>query len=284
MASMRGSGEPADQKSGDRRTELVLVGGGAYLEVVVTGDAPDVVLIPSAQRGATDFDRLARDLLAAGHASVAINPRGAGASAAVERPATLRALASDVAGVVAATVGGPAHVVGHALGNVVARATAAYHPEVVRSVTLLACGGHDLDAAPPPPELLVHFDRCHRAELPDADRLESLQVVFFSPGNDPSSWLSGWWPDSDVREIFETTNPAEWWTAGRADVLVVWPADDVLCPASVVRQLVAALGGRARLVEVSACGHAILPEQPDVIAAQLIAFLEAQAAQPTLPA
>jgi pimeloyl-ACP methyl ester carboxylesterase len=261
-----------------RRSELVPVPGEAQLEVVVNGDAPDVVLIPSAQRGAADFDRLAADLLAAGHASVAINPRGAGGSAAVERPATLRALAGDVAEVVAATVGGPAHLVGHALGNVVARATAAYHPQAVGSVTLLACGGHDLDAAPPPPELLVHFDRCHRAELPDADRLESLQAVFFAPGNDPSRWLTGWWPDSDVREVFETTNPSEWWTAGEAEVLVVWPIDDVLCPGNVVQELVAALAGRCRLVEVANCGHAVLPEQPDVIAAELIAFLETQGA------
>jgi pimeloyl-ACP methyl ester carboxylesterase len=275
MARMSGSGQHVDQK---RWIEMVPVRSGARLEVVVTGDAPDVVLIPSAQRGAADFDRLAADLLAAGHGSVAINPRGAGASPAVERPATLQALAGEVADIVAATVGGPAHVVGHALGNVVARATAAYHPEAVRSVTLLACGGHDLDAAPPPPELVVHFDRCHRAELPDTDRLESLQVVFFAPGNDPSSWLTGWWPDSDVREVFETTDPSEWWTAGTADVLVVWPVDDVLCPARVVEALVSALGSRARLVEVAGCGHAILPEQPDVIAAQLTAFLQTQAA------
>src|SRR5206468_4851923 len=158
-----------------RRTALVDVDDGGRIEVVVTGDQPDVVLVPSAQRGAADFERLADDLWAAGHGSVALNPRGVGASSPVPEAVSLRTLAADVAGVAAALVDGPAHVVGHALGNVVARATAAYHPDVVRSVTLLACGGHDVATAPPPEDVLVHFERCHRTDLPDEVRIESLR-------------------------------------------------------------------------------------------------------------
>jgi len=260
-----------------RRSALVDVDGGGRIEVVVTGDDPDVVLVPSAQRGAADFHRLADDLWAAGHGSAAINPRGVGASSPVPEGVTLRTVAGDVAGVAAALVDGPAHVVGHALGNVVARATAAYHPDVVRSVTLLACGGHDVATTPPPDDVLVHFDRCHRMELPDAVRIESLGRVFFAAGNDPSVWLTGWWPGADVRGIFDTTDPAEWYTAGAADVLIVVPLEDILCPRHVGLDLRAAIGSRARYVEVAHCGHAILPEQPEVVASEIIAFLAAQA-------
>jgi len=258
------------------RTEVVEVADGAWIEVVIRGDRPDVVLVPSAHRGAADFEGLAGDLLAAGHGSVAINPRGVAGSSPVARPATLRALAADVADVVAVTIGEPAHLVGHALGNIVVRATAAYRSEAARSVTLLACGGHDLDEAPPSDVLLHHFGRCHRADLPDDQRLESLGIVFFASGNDASSWLAGWWPASDVREIFDTTDPSEWWTAGNVDVLIVQPLEDPLCPLGTGQLLQTAMGARARIVEVPRCGHAILPEQPEAVASALLAFLRNQ--------
>ena len=257
-------------------TELVELRDGARIEVVLTGRDRDVVLIPSAQRGAADFERLVADLLTAGHGSVAINPRGVGRSSPVERPATLRSLADDVAEVANATIDGPAHLVGHALGNVVARATAAWRPDVARSVTLLACGGHDLSAAPPSDEILRHFARCHDASLPREQRLESLGVVFFAPGNDPSSWLSGWWPASDVREVFDSTDPTEWWTAGDVDVLIIQPMDDPLCLPGTGHALRAAMGTRARVVEVAGCRHAILPEQPAAVASAVVAFLQDQ--------
>jgi pimeloyl-ACP methyl ester carboxylesterase len=259
------------------RIDVVEVRHGDRIEVMITGDEPDVVLIPSAQRGAADFERLAADLLAVGHGSVAINPRGVGGSSAVRRPATLRALAADVADVVAATVGRPAHLVGHALGNVVARATAAYEPEAARTVTLLACGGHDLNEVSPSDDLLHHFGRCHRADLPDDQRLESLRVVFFAAGNDASTWLTGWWPASDVREIFDTTDPAEWWTAGNAGVLIVQPLADPLCPRRTGQLLQEAMGRRAHIVELTQCSHAILPEQPQAVASALVSFLQDQA-------
>jgi len=154
-----------------------------------------------------------------------------------------------------------------------ARATAAYRPEVVRRVALLACGGHDPAHVAPDAELLRHFERCGDATQPDRARGESLQVVFFAPGNDPSSWLKGWWPDGDVRGIFESTDPSEWATAGSADVLVIQPLQDRLCPRAIGQELAQRLGPRGRYIEVDNCGHAILPEQPDIIAREIIGFL-----------
>ena len=54
-------------------------------------------------------------------------------------------------------------------------------------------GGHNLAHAAPPPLVMEHFARCSDTSLPVADRLESLGIVFFAPGNDASSWLDGWW-------------------------------------------------------------------------------------------
>jgi pimeloyl-ACP methyl ester carboxylesterase len=243
------------------------------LEVVFEGDRPEVVLLPSSQRGAADFARLAADLAVAGYGSVAINPRGVGRSTGALEGLTLRDVADDIAGVVAAVCDAPAHVVGHALGNVFARATASYRPEAVRSVALLACGGHDTAHVTLDPGLLEHFERCTRTDLPDDQRLESLQTVFFAPGNDPAAWLTGWWPSGDARSVFDTSVPDEWATAGRVDVLVVQPLQDRLCPPEIGRHLCRRLGPRGRYAEVPQCGHAILPEQPEIVARELVRFL-----------
>jgi pimeloyl-ACP methyl ester carboxylesterase len=255
---------------------VVMEDRGVALEVTPTGDRPAVVLLPSARRGAADFAGLADALLDAGIESVAVNMRGVGRSTGPTAGLTLREVADDVAGVIAWFGGEPMDIVGHALGNVFARATAAYRPEVVRSVILLACGGHDAVHVQPAPDVVEHFERCGDGALTDAERLESLQVVFFAPGNDPSSWLEGWWPEADVRGVFETSVPSEWATAGTANVLIVQPLQDRLGPPEVGLDLRRRIGARGRYVEVANCGHAILPEQPDVIAREVVAFLRDQ--------
>jgi pimeloyl-ACP methyl ester carboxylesterase len=52
------------------------------------------------------------------------------------------------------------------------------------------------------------------------------------------------------------------------------PLDDVIGPPRVGRELSADLGERARYVEIEQCGHAILPEQPTVVADHLVRFLQ----------
>jgi pimeloyl-ACP methyl ester carboxylesterase len=53
------------------------------------------------------------------------------------------------------------------------------------------------------------------------------------------------------------------------------PRDDAMAPTESGRAAAAAFVLRATSVEVPQCGHAFLPEQPDAIAANLIAFLRA---------
>jgi pimeloyl-ACP methyl ester carboxylesterase len=258
-----------------RTTTVDVEDGRATLEVVLEGGEPSVVLLPSAQRSASDFAQLARDLAAVGYGSAAVNARGVGRSTGWRHDLTLRDIADDVAAVVRAVGDGPMHVVGHALGNVFARATAAYRPDVVRTVTLLACGGHDPAHVSLVPELAEDFRRCTDDTVPSDVRRRSLESVFFAPGNDASTWLSGWWPSGDLRSVFERSVPAEWATAGHVAVLVVQPLEDRLCPPAVGRDLRRRLGDRGRYVEVPRCGHAMLPEQPAAIAEAVIGFLEA---------
>jgi pimeloyl-ACP methyl ester carboxylesterase len=58
-------------------------------------------------------------------------------------------------------------------------------------------------------------------------------------------------------------------------MLVLQPLEDAMAPRQVGLDVLAALDDRVTYVEVPRCGHAILPEQPDVVAASLVAFLRA---------
>jgi|1185.fasta_scaffold125439_2 pimeloyl-ACP methyl ester carboxylesterase len=245
------------------------------LEVLLAGAGDDVVLVPSAMRGATDFEDLQRDLADAGYRSLALNPRGAGRSTPPTTGVTLRDLADDVAFVASTLASGPVHLVGHALGNVVVRATASYRPEVAATVTVMPCGGHDLGVHPVAPEVLAAFGRCQHPALSDVERLEALRIAFFAAGNDASAWLDGWWPSSTFGAVLFETDPEEWWRAGTVPILIVQPLEDAMSPIEAGREAAVAFGDRATYVEVARCGHAILPEQPEVVAGHVIDFLGA---------
>ncbi|MHB8685257.1 MAG: alpha/beta fold hydrolase, partial [Dehalococcoidia bacterium] len=116
-------------------------GTDVRIACTVRGEGPPVVLLPSLGRGADDFDDLSRRLAEAGFTAVAMDCRGVGESTGTTDRLTLHDYASDVALVIERVAGAPAHVVGHAFGNRVARCVAADHPALVRSVTLLAAGG-----------------------------------------------------------------------------------------------------------------------------------------------
>jgi pimeloyl-ACP methyl ester carboxylesterase len=259
---------------------------GVCLEVLVEGTGEDVVLVPSAMRGAVDFAHLQAALAEAGYRSLALNPRGVGRSSRARDGVSLRDLADDVAFVVSEFGSGRAHLVGHALGNIVVRATASYRPDVVATVTVMPCGGHNLGAYPLSSEVLAAFSRCHDEMLSDDDRLEALRIAFFAAGNDPRSWLHGWWSASTFGAVTTQVDPEEWWRAGSVPILIIQPLEDAMVPTEAGRESAVAFGDRATYVEVPRCGHAILPEQPDAIADHVIEFLRghshAPAAQQTL--
>lgn len=247
---------------------------GVRLEILVQGTGRDVVLVPSAMRGASDFAHLQMALSGAGYRTLAMNPRGVGRSSGPIEGLTLSDVADDIALVVERLCNGPAHLVGHALGNVCVRAAASFRPEIARTVTVMPCGGHDPAGAVISPEVIVAMPRCHDESLSEAERIEALRTVFFAPGNDPSVWLDNWWPQSaGIAKAISRTDPELWWRGGERPILIIMPLNDSLMSVRAGREVAAALGARATYVEVDHCGHAILPEQPEVVARHVIEFL-----------
>jgi len=225
-----------------------------------------VVLIPSVGRSAADFDLLGHGLEAAGYRAVMPEPRGIGKSTGLIDGLSMGDLATDIATVIT-VVGGPAAqatVVGHAFGNRVARMVATDHPSVVRDVVLLACGG----AIPPAPEVTRALRRVFDTSLGAQEHLACVRSAFFAPGSDASVWEGGWYPlvAAVQGQANRSTAEEHWWYAGRAEVLVVQPADDVIAVPANAQRVLDDLGDRARIAVVEHAGHALLPEQPDAVA------------------
>lgn len=235
-----------------------------------------VVLVPSLGRAAADFDGLARRLSAAGRPTVAVDPPGVGSPAAPADTTDLHDLAAHVvAAIDAAGVGpGPVHLVGHALGNRIARCLTADRPDRVRSLTLLAAGG----LVEPEPEVWRALAGCFVLDAPEADRLADIALAFFADPTGAVRWLDGWYPEIATVQAaaVRRTDRDDWWGARAPHVLVVQGLQDRVAVPDNGRRYVADLRAQAvdaRLVEIDGAGHALLPEQPDAVADALLAFL-----------
>lgn len=254
-------------------TRSIVEHGGVRIEVLARGSGAPVVMIPSLGRPAEDFDDLAQRLAQAGYRALCPQPRGLGASRGPLHGITLHDYARDVAAVIDAGGERPAVVAGHAFGNFVARTTAADYPQKVRAIALLAA----THTWPLRPELRDSINKSHQMSLPEDLRLKHLRHVFFAPGSDARVWLSGW--NEEVmhaeRDATEATPKPEWWTAGSAPVLDMIPEADPLTPPESRDAYVGEFGaGRVTKVLIPGAAHALLPEQPQAVAAALLDYLK----------
>ena len=262
--------ERARRKGGWIRTRRVRR-GDAELEVLVEGAGPTVVLLPSLGRGAHDFDDLSFRLASAGYRVVRPQPRGIGGSRGPLEGLSMRILAEDVAAVIHELGGEPVVLVGHAFGNRVARMTATLHPERVERVALLAAGGR----VPIPDEVASDLRASFDTRGPERDRLAAIGRAFFAEGHDPAVWSEGWHAAvASAQGAATRGTPVEtWWSAGGKPLLVVQPAEDRIAPIANAHDLAARFPDRVRVVEIPRAGHALLPEQPEAVAAALLAWL-----------
>jgi pimeloyl-ACP methyl ester carboxylesterase len=249
----------------------VVARGAVRLELIDNGAGPAIVMIPSLGRGAHDFDDLAGRLTAAGFRVIRLQPRGIGASTGPMTGLTLHDLADDVALAITGSGLKSAVVLGHDDGNRIARATAAYHPDLVSRVILVGAGGK----VPPDPEAAAALRAVFDASLTPEAHLHAVDVGFFAPGNDPSVWRDGWHPDVATmeRSAGAATPLKDWWTAGSAPLLVVVGNQDRIAPPANGDLLKHDVGDRAVVVHLNGAGHALLPEQPRALADAIIAYL-----------
>lgn len=247
------------------------------VEVLLRGKGPLVVLLPSLGRGASDFDDLSSRIAAAGFQTAAINPRGIGKS---EGPAarSLADYAQDVFEVIKSLQSGqgrgpikPAILIGHAYGNRLARVIASQYPEAVSSLILLASGGQ---VAIPPDVAKALYDVFDTSLSPEV-HIAAVRTAFFAPGNDPEVWRDGWYGTVAMQQQAALKNsPSEKWSAGgQAPIYIIQAAQDVLAPPANAEALQALQPARVEIAILENAGHAMLPEQPDMIAQLVIGRL-----------
>jgi len=254
--------------------------GGIAVQYYDRGAGETVVLLPSLGRPASDFNELGDLLVRSGFRVTAMELRGMGESTA-ENPSgklTLHDYAGDVASAIRKMDnlrGGKVHLVGHAYGNRVARTLASDHPELVKSVTLIAAGGY----IPIPLATKIDMYMIFFNFLPDRVRKIFIRRAFFAAGNEiPGHWVRGWrfmaaWRQSRATQA---TPREEWWSGGSSPILLLQGDSDVIAPPGNAEKMGEEFGGRVKVVTVPGAGHAMLPEQPELIGRSIVAFLRTQ--------
>lgn len=256
------------------------------VEIVVysQGRGEVIVLLPSLGRGATDMLELALPLCEAGYRVLRPEPRGHGGSKGPLENKTLHDWAGDIAAVIRHETAEPVWVVGHAHGNWIARTLASDFPQRVRGLILLAGSAGKVpkgtSALPIPPEVRTLIERCAEPGLPDAERLEALQKVFFAPGNDARPWLTGW--DRHLmamQTLAQKRTPVDdFFAGGTAPILNVQAAHDAVAPPAYSNVLREYLGDRVSNATIANAGHALLPEQLDAVVDEVLNFIRRQTA------
>jgi pimeloyl-ACP methyl ester carboxylesterase len=225
--------------------------------------ADSLVLLPSSSRDSEDFDEIAAMFAAVGFRVLRPQPRGMCGSTGPMDGLTLHDYARDVAVVIERLAGGSAFVLGHAFGQWIGRCVAADHPHLVRGMILAAAAAKSTS-----PTLRDELAKCVDTSLPDPVRLAALQVAFFAPGHDPSSWLGNWHPMAakSQRAASAATPQDDWWTAGSAPVLDVQAEHDPWRPANTRNGILDDLGAaRVTVVVIPDASHALIPEQPEAL-------------------
>ena len=256
--------------------------GDISIEALVEGSGPLVVMIASLGRPAQDFEDLSHRIAAAGFSAASLQPRGIGKSAGPMQGVSLADLAGDAAIAIEGLGHGPAVLIGHAFGQRVARMLATIHPNLVKGIVLLAAGGK----VPVPDRAREALANCFDPGLAADVHLENVRYAFFAPGNDPAVWRAGWHPDVARTQRAATTgldrnrpkseteaSVEAWWSGGAAPLLVIQGLQDTVALPENGRLLKAEFGDRVQLTEVDGAGHALLPEQPQIVAASVLAFL-----------
>jgi pimeloyl-ACP methyl ester carboxylesterase len=260
---------PPSQACAEHLRELVKY-NDVEIDVIVDGNGPAIVLLPSLARDSDDYDAVASGLAHAGYRVLRPQPRGIGRSLGPMKNISLHDLARDVAEVVTRLGAGRAVLVGHAYGNWVARMTAVDHPQLVRGVVIAAAAAKQYA-----PELTVAVTKAGDLALPDNERLEALHFAFFAPGNDATVWLTGWHPEvrDSQRAAVAAVKLDEWWSGGSAPLLDLQAAQDPFKPATKRNEMKNEFGDRVTLVVINNASHALIPEQPKAVVDALVAWV-----------
>lgn len=274
-----GDASPSDGRSGSsrdisdktKRDGRIFREKGVEIETYISGQGPPFVILPSYGRdGGPDYDDITRKLVDVGWTVLRPQPRGIARSTGSMAGLTLHDLADDVALVVRSLGLGPATVLGHAYGNLVARMLTTDHPELVKAVVLASAQASNVapDIAETP---FIAGDTV----APEARRLAALRKAFFAPDHDATIWLDGWYPRTLAmqREALRAVKPKDYWMCGTVPLLEIIAEYDPFKPRDAWGELRAQFGNRITTDVVKDAAHALFPEQPEAVANAILPWV-----------
>jgi pimeloyl-ACP methyl ester carboxylesterase len=252
------------------------------IEYFSRGEGETIVLLPGGTLTVGYLDGLAEALAKAGYRVVGINFRGSGKSTGPSKGVTLRTMANDVAGVIEALKLGPVHMAGNDFGNRVARMFAASHPELTRSVILLAAGGK----IQPKPAAARALQVVFNPASTDAEVVAVMPYLVSNPADSARVW-GLFKPSRDPAAggiefaAAEATPLKAWWAPpGQTKYLILQGADDQIAPPENGMLLQKELGERAMIVNVPGAAHLLPLEQPETAASRMIRFIRELGGKP----
>ncbi|MRK00198.1 MULTISPECIES: alpha/beta fold hydrolase [Aeromicrobium] len=222
------------------------------------------------------FDDLRDKLVEAGHRVVAYDHRGQGASSPGTRDElAVDALTDDAAALIRALDLAPVHAVGNSLGGFVALRLAARHPDLLLSAAALGSSAeeeHQLEAFAPLVDLLC--------EVGGAEHVDTLLHIMFGDTSlaEQTPAVEHW--RTSMAALGPSIGDAAWQVIHRgriveelADcrvpVLAIAGSEDHAYPPPISDINIAeAAAGSYRTV--SAAGHSVALEQPDIVASHLL--------------
>ena len=247
--------------------------GRARLETATWGTGEPVILLPGTGYSSTSFRLVGPEIARRGYRAIAVNPRGVGGSTGPLDGLTYHDYAADVGALVDRIAGGRAHVLGWAWGNRIARTLAADAPQRVASVVLIAAGGK----VPADPIVAETTARLREPGLTEDERTKTLAIRLLAPGSDPAALLpiQESWPEAQASQAAagRATRLEEWWSGGKAPMLVIQGLQDKVAPPGNGRDLKTNYADRVTLVEIDGAGHGIVVEYPARIAEETVRFL-----------
>jgi pimeloyl-ACP methyl ester carboxylesterase len=245
------------------------------IEYFSRGEGEAIVLLPGGTLTVGYLDGVADALAKAGYRVVGINFPGSGKSTGPSDGVTLQTMADDVAGVIQALKLGPVNVAGNDLGNRVARMLAASHPELTRSVILLAAGGK----IQPKPAAFHALEVLFDPASTDAEVLAIMPYFVSNPEDSARVWgllkpsRAPGAAGSEMAAAKATPLSAWWAPPGQTKYLIVQGAEDQIAPPENGVELQKELGDRATLVNVPGAAHLLPLEQPETTASHMIDFI-----------
>jgi pimeloyl-ACP methyl ester carboxylesterase len=166
-------------------------------------------------------------------------------------------------------------VAGEDFGNRVARMLAASHPELIRSVILLAAGGK----VPPKPAALRALEIVFNPKSTEAEVLAAFPYFVSNPADSARVWAL-LKPSLDTKAggiemaAVEATPLKAWWAPpGQTKYLILQGAEDQIAPPENGVELKKELGERATLITVPGAAHLLPLEQPETTASHMISFI-----------